>query len=80
MLNILGSTNTPKSRPDQTSVFVYKFSDILEKIIPFFEKHSLCGIKRLDFEDFIRVAHLLNNKSSFSNKAAFESSEGDTLY
>jgi hypothetical protein len=64
-----GATNTPKTRPNETTVFVSKFSDILEKIIPFFEKHSLQGIKLLDFKDFSRVAYLLNNKSSLSSSS-----------
>lgn len=31
---------------------VTRFSDIIEKIIPFFEKYPLQGIKRLDYTDF----------------------------
>ena len=30
---------------------VNKFSDILEKILPFFNEHKIEGIKREDFED-----------------------------
>jgi len=30
---------------------VYKFSDIVEKIIPFFHKHKIIGVKSLDFQD-----------------------------
>ena len=31
---------------------VQKFSDIQDKIIPFFNKYSILGIKALDFSDF----------------------------
>lgn len=31
---------------------VYKFSDVIEKIIPFFEKYPIKGVKHLDYLDF----------------------------
>ena len=31
---------------------VGKFSDIVEKIIPFFEKYPILGVKYQDFKDF----------------------------
>jgi hypothetical protein len=42
---------------------VGKFSDIEEKIIPFFQKYPLQGTKRLDFEDLCKVVKLMNQKS-----------------
>lgn len=33
-----------------------------EKIIPFFQKYPILGVKSLDFEDWCRVAKLINNK------------------
>jgi hypothetical protein len=41
---------------------VNKFSDINEKIIPFFVKYSLQGSKRLNFEDFKKVVEIMRNK------------------
>lgn len=38
-----------------------KFSDIINIIIPFFEKYQILGIKRLDFEDFKKVAEIVKN-------------------
>lgn len=38
---------------------VRKFLDITEKIIPFFEKYPLIGMKSLDFKDFKRVAEMI---------------------
>jgi len=35
---------------------VTKFSDINEKIIPFFDKYSINGTKSLDFEDLKKTA------------------------
>jgi hypothetical protein len=39
-----------------------KFSDINEKIIPFFKKYTLKGEKLLNFEDFCKICDLKNNK------------------
>lgn len=41
---------------------VEKFSDINTKIVPIFERHSLHGEKRKNFEDFKKVVTLMNNK------------------
>src|SRR5437867_2164323 len=38
---------------------VTKFSDINEKIIPFFKKNPIEGIKALDFNDFCEAAGLM---------------------
>lgn len=42
---------------------VERFSDLNLKIIPLFEKYKLYGAKRYDFEDFRKVAILMNKKS-----------------
>lgn len=41
---------------------VAKFSDISEKIIPFFDKYPLIGVKSLDYADFKRVADTIKVK------------------
>jgi hypothetical protein len=41
---------------------VNKFSDINEKIIPFFIQYPLNGYKNLDFLDFCEVAKIINKK------------------
>ena len=41
---------------------ITKFTDINEKIIPFFEKYPIEGVKSLDFEDFKKVCKLIENK------------------
>jgi hypothetical protein len=38
---------------------VGKFSDINEKIIPFFDKYQIEGVKALDLADFKRVAAIM---------------------
>lgn len=41
---------------------VEKYSDLTEKIIPFFEKHPISGVKFQDYKDFCRVASLMKEK------------------
>ena len=38
---------------------VGKFSDINNKIIPFFKAHSILGVKQSDFQDFCEIAMLI---------------------
>lgn len=45
----------------QGDVIVTKFSDIVAKIIPFFEKYPLYGSKALDYADFCRVADIMKD-------------------
>ena len=42
---------------------VAKFLDITDKIIPFFQKYTLEGVKSKDFEDFCKIAELVKNKA-----------------
>jgi len=52
-----------QSNLDSTKkVAVSKFSDITEKIIPFFDKYPLKGTKAKDYSDFNKVANLIENK------------------
>lgn len=47
---------------------VTKFSDINEKIIPFFNKYPIKGVKALDFSDFCKVAIIINNKAHLTKE------------
>ena len=42
---------------------VYKSSDLIEKIIPFFETYPIVGIKAKDFESFKQVADLVKSSA-----------------
>jgi hypothetical protein len=53
----------PSTRPNEMNFVVTKFRDILGKIIPFFQKHPLHGIKSLDLRDFSAVAKIMEDKS-----------------
>ena len=47
---------------------VTKLSDITDKIIPFFKKHPLSGVKYQDFEGFCLVAELIKNKAHLTEE------------
>lgn len=47
---------------------VVRLSDIMDKIIPFFEKYPIQGQKSLDFKDFKRVTYMLNNKEHLTSE------------
>jgi hypothetical protein len=47
---------------------VGKFSDIEEKIIPFFQKYLLQGTKRLDFEDLCKVVKLMKSQTHLTSE------------
>jgi len=49
-------------RGDIVDFHVVKFTDITEKIIPFFSKSQIVGVKKSNYADFIKVASLINNK------------------
>jgi hypothetical protein len=45
-----------------------KFSDITDKIIPFFEKHSIQGKKSQDFVDFKQAAGIIKSKGHLTSE------------
>ena len=47
---------------------VRKFSDISDKILPFFKDHMIEGIKREDYEDWLRVAELIKSKAHLTEE------------
>jgi hypothetical protein len=51
-----------KSKLGSGVFIVRKFADILDKILPFFKKHEIRGIKREDFEDWVKVVELIRSK------------------
>jgi LAGLIDADG endonuclease len=47
---------------------IQKLSDILEKLIPFFKKYPIFGLKALDFNDFCTLTNLINKKTHLTLK------------
>jgi hypothetical protein len=50
------------TRGDIVDFHVTKYSDVAEKIIPFFAKYPILGVKTENLNDFNLVAALINNK------------------
>ena len=57
-----GKIEKPLNRPNEVNYRVNKFSDIKDKIIPFFQKYPLQGIKFRDCLDFIKVSDIIADK------------------
>lgn len=51
---------------------VTKLSDILNIIIPFFQKYPILGVKAKDFVDWCKVAELMQNKAHLTEKGLSE--------
>ena len=47
---------------------VSKTSNLNEKVIPFFIKYPVLGIKALDFKDFCSLAELISNKAHYTEE------------
>lgn len=52
----------------RVSFQVTKFTDLKDKVIPFFEKYSLHGAKNKDFADFSKVVELIKNKGHLTQE------------
>ena len=50
---------------------ITKNSDIVNMIIPFFNKYPILGMKNLDFEDFKKVYSLIENKEYLTNPSLY---------
>jgi len=55
---------------------VTKFSDISKKIIPFFEKYPIQGVKYKDYLDFIKIKNLVLRAASQQENKAHLTEEG----
>lgn len=47
---------------DAVHLYVTKFSDLIDKVIPFFREHPILGIKSQDFHDFCLGAEIMKEK------------------
>jgi hypothetical protein len=51
---------------------VTKFEDLTDKVIPFFKKYSVTGVKSKDFLDFCSAAELIKNKAHLTKEGIEE--------
>jgi LAGLIDADG endonuclease len=54
-----GHYSIRSSNKEGGDFYCVSFADICQKIIPFFKKHTIRGIKSLDFDDWCKVAELM---------------------
>ena len=50
------------SYPDVITFNIFSLSDLRNKLVPFFEKYPIKGVKALDYSDFKKIANLVQNK------------------
>jgi hypothetical protein len=63
LIKYLGSGKIEKdSRNPVLSIRIFKISDIINKIIPLFNKNPLFGVKQYDYLDWCKIAQLMNEK------------------
>ena len=51
---------------------VTKLDDITEKIIPFYKKYPIVGVKVLDFNDFCKIAEMIKYKKHLTKEGLEE--------
>lgn len=56
------------TRQDSSTFVVYNINDLLNKIIPFFNKNPLLGNKLLDYHYFYHIAYLMKYKAHLTEK------------
>jgi hypothetical protein len=56
-----------RTNPDEGNFLVTKFFDIKLKIIPFFKKYPIHGVKALDFSAICKAAELIKTKEHLTS-------------
>lgn len=59
---------------NQSAVYfvVVKSQDIYEKIIPFFDKYPIKGLKALDSSDFKQITSIVHNKEHLTKEGLYK--------
>jgi hypothetical protein len=57
-----------KTKQDVGDFIVSGLSDITDKMIPFFEKYPIVGVKALDFSDFCKASKLMKDKAHLTQQ------------
>ena len=72
MLYLGCGKSTLSEKTNRVDFIIWKFKDIEEKLIPFFNKYPLQSSKRLEFTDFCKVALLMKNKAHLTKQGMEE--------
>lgn len=49
-------------KDDRVNLVLTKFNDIVQKLLPILNKYSLHGVKKLNYDDFLKIVKLIENK------------------
>jgi hypothetical protein len=60
------------SKTNSVDFLVLKFSYLTSKIIPFFEKYALHGVKKLEFKDFCQIVDIMKDNGHRTTKGIEE--------
>lgn len=63
-----GVIENRKSRINEAVFCVYKYSDIIDKVIPFFLKNKIIGVKYKDFIDFYKATSITEDKNNINKE------------
>ena len=66
IIKYLGCGSLYKHSENAVIIMVIKFDDLTQKIIPFFQKYRIHGVKALDFDDWCKAAELMKEKKHFT--------------
>ena len=58
----------PRLNQNWGEIRVFKLSELESKLIPFFNKFPIKGVKALDYADFCKVALMMHNKDHLTKK------------
>ena len=58
----------PRNNRDFGEFVITKLEDLIEKVIPLFQKYQILGIKHLDFLDFVKVAEIMKEKGHLTER------------
>lgn len=68
----LGCGTIQSTGRNVANIEISNYKDLVNIIIPFFNKYPILGSKFLDFEDFCRVAELMKNKAHLTKEGLEE--------
>ena len=65
LIDYLGCGKIEKSstRTNEVRFVINRFSDLIDKILTFFDRYPLHGIKSMDYLDFYKVSKIMEDKS-----------------
>jgi len=67
LIDYFGCGNVYKNR-EAVDFIITKFSDLKNKLIPFFKKYPIQGVKFLDYLDFLKVMDIMENKAHITEE------------